>query len=177
MDHAIQPAPAKRSRRSKAPANLDTVAAQYAAGQTTRELAREYGTSHVSIQRWLDKHHAEMRSVERYKLTRADILARVQSKALKLQEEIIEGLEKDSLAGTLTPQQKSGLLQSLNIVHGTLFDKERLERGQSSHNISVLSRMIDNTVDDMYKPQHIDEGIRSTPEKQEKPNDINGPNV
>jgi hypothetical protein len=31
---------------------------------------------------------------------------------------------------------------TLNVQAGTLYDKERLERGQSTHNVSLLGKMI-----------------------------------
>ena len=158
MDHAIQPAPAppKSTKRKPDPAYL---AHQYAQGKTSRELGRQYNVSHVTILDWLSKVEQEKQGVERFKQNRADILARIQGKTLVLQEQIVDELVRDRLANALTPQQKAGLLQSLNIVHGTLFDKERLERGQSTANISTISRMVDTQVKTLYTrstPQHID---------------------
>lgn len=108
--------------------------------------------AHTTITRLLERIHQSSRPIHDFRAHRADILARVSAKSLALQEDLLDDLERDRLAGALSPQQKSALLQSLNIVHGTLFDKERLERGQSSHNISVLSKLIDTTIQSAYDP-------------------------
>ncbi len=138
--------PSKRSNRTPYKLQADAVLAAKKAGCTTREIAAAQGVAHSTVTRFLEKYSPAIQAVTEFKNNRADILARIQLKALDLQECIIEDLAKDGLATTLTPQQKSGLLQSLNIVNGTLFDKERLERGQSTQNISTLSRMIDHSV-------------------------------
>ena len=153
MDAAppVPPSLTKRSTRSKAPANLDTVHAQHQAGKTTRELGAQYGVAHTTIQRWLDAHQHEQRGIQQYKTSRADIFARIQAKSLRLQEALIEELMEDRLSGLLTPTQKAGMLQSLNVVSGTLYDKERLETGQSTANISTISRMVDGQVSTLYK--------------------------
>ncbi|MFK5281892.1 hypothetical protein ACI3PL_20280, partial [Lacticaseibacillus paracasei] len=37
------------------------------------------------------------------------------------------------------------------VVSGTAFDKERLERGQSTQNHSIMTRMLHSSVDNAYK--------------------------
>ena len=153
MDAAPTGPPAStRSIRSKAPADLDKLKAQHTKGKTTRELGQEYGVAHTTIQRWLDQHAQQQRGVQQYKANRADILARVQSKSIMLQEELIDDLLGDRLSGALKPHQKTGLLIALNTIHGTLYDKERLETGQSTQNHSIVAKMLSSAVSDIYKP-------------------------
>jgi hypothetical protein len=94
----------------------------------------------------------ERQPLELFKTHRADILARLQAKSLDAQERIVDTLS-DGVIGALTPSQKSGFLMSLNAQHGTSFDKERLERGQSTSNQSIISRLLDDTVKGLYKPK------------------------
>jgi hypothetical protein len=58
-----------------------------------------------------------------------------------------------SIIAALTPSQKSGLLMSLNVTTGTLFDKERLERGQSTANLSIVERILDESHEHVYQPK------------------------
>lgn len=144
--------PRKRARYSKPQPPLETLKAQHANGKTTRELGQQYGVAHTTIQRWLDQHASQQQGVQAYRTQRADVFARIQAKSLSLQESLIDELEDDRLAGVLTPSQKASFLQSLNVISGTLYDKERLETGQSTQNVSVISKMIDSAVQDIYKP-------------------------
>ena len=43
---------------------------------------------------------------------------------------------------TPKPHEKGSLLHALNIQAGTLYDKERLERGQSTQNLSIFGKLI-----------------------------------
>lgn len=166
MDAAPTGPPAtSRSSRSKAPADLDRLKAQHSKGKTTRELGQEYGVAHTTIQRWLDQHAQQQRGVQQYKANRADILARVQSKSIMLQEELIEDLLRDRLSGALKAHQKTGLLIALNTIHGTLYDKERLETGQSTQNHSIVAKMLSSAVSDIYKPLTNKESVVPAPQQ------------
>lgn len=176
MDGTPTPPAPKRSKRSRQSVPLAYVAHQYATGKTTRELGEQYGVSHTTITRWLDQTDQAKHTVERFKQNRADILARIQSKSLVLQEQIVDELLKDGLANAYTPQQKQQLMFTLNTIHGTLFDKERLERGQSTANISTLSRLIDQSITTAHQrhrrtPQHIDSAPVHNVENSDDSND------
>ena len=93
----------------------------------------------------------EIGAIEEFKRTRPDVLARIQAKSLDAQERIIDSLD-EGLIKALTPSQKSSLLIALNAQHGTAFDKERLERGQSTQNHSLVTQILQSTVRDIYKP-------------------------
>ena len=93
----------------------------------------------------------EIGAVEEFKKTRPDVLARIQAKSLDAQERIIDTLD-DGLVAALKPGQKTGLLIALNTINGTAFDKERLERGQSTQNHSIVAKMLSSALSDIYKP-------------------------
>ena len=58
----------------------------------------------------------------------------------------------DGILGVLASREKlSDVLTATNRIAGTLFDKERLERGESTSNISVVSRMVDASVSSLHK--------------------------
>jgi len=95
-----------------------------------------------TIWRFLDRTKAQQEALEQFKTGRADVFAQVQAKSLHVQNRILDSLEIDGVLEALTPHQKSGLLHSVNTVFGTAYDKERLERGQSTSNLAVMGRIM-----------------------------------
>ncbi len=142
----------KNQRKECKPRKLDRkkVMDLHARGFSAPEIAQQQGVAHSTVWRFLERMKPEIGAVEEFKKNRADVLARLQAKSLDAQERIIDTLD-DGLLTALTPSQKSSMLIALNAQHGTLFDKERLDRGQSVQNISILSRMIDQQVSTLYK--------------------------
>lgn len=121
----------------------------HARGFTAPEIAHQQGVNHSTVWRFLERMKPEIGAVEVFKKGRADVLARIQAKSLDAQERIIDTMN-DVFVSALTPGQKSGMLIALNAQHGTLFDKERLERGQSTSNAAIITAMLDNAHDKLY---------------------------
>ena len=165
MDHAVEPAPAKAKRKSRK-LNDQKVLELAAQGLSAVDISKHQAVSPSTITRFLQAYQIDRDALTDYKNGRADILAWLQGKNLKIQTELLDKL--DGLPYALTPQQICGLLFALNTQHGTLFDKERLERGQSTQNISTISKMLDNQVSTIFKRQvipHIDSKASIIPEK------------
>lgn len=141
----------KIPRKECRPRKLDQkkVLDLHSRGFSATEIATQQGVAHSTVWRFLERMKPELGAVEAFKNNRADVLARLQAKSLDAQERILDSLD-DGLVSALTPSQKSSLLIALNAQNGTLFDKERLERGQSVQNISVISRMLDAQVSTLY---------------------------
>lgn len=140
----------QRVKRKSRKLNDQLVIAQTAAGYTPAQIAKQQGVAPSTITRFLANIKPELDAVAVFKQQRADLLASLQGLSLEVQRKLI--LRLDSLADALTPHQIAACMMSISTVHGTLFDKERLERGQSSHNISVLSKLIDTTISSAYDP-------------------------
>ncbi len=180
MDHttSIEPSTPTRKRRTKltkADRYREQILSGLDAGQSQRQIAAKLGMSHSSISAWLDTLDAEKHEIARFRISRADALSKIQSKSLYVQGKILESLSEDGLLNALTAAQKGNLLHALVVANGNAFDKERLEMGQSTANISTISKMVDGQVSTLYKrtPQHIADGIRSSVETEEKINEIN----
>ena len=107
------------------------------AGATYPEIAASQGVTPQAIYKSI-KDLLPDKETEIYKQQRADILARLQVKFLKR-------IDADDLKST-TPYQLTGM-------YGILFDKERLERGQSTENINNMSVVakIDAKMDELGK--------------------------
>lgn len=152
----------KRNERKPRKINSKKVMDLHARGFSAPEIARQQGVAHSTVWRFLERMKPEIGAVEAFKKNRADVFARLQAKSLDAQERIIDTLD-DGVVAALTPSQKSSMLIALNVQSGTAFDKERIERGQSVQNISIVSRMIDQQVSTLYKRKP--ESVTARPSK------------
>lgn len=118
-------------------------------GLNAPQIAALQGCNQSTIWRFLDHAKPQSQALIRFKANRADTLATLQAHNLEVQAKVIESIHDGDIKA-LTPQQKTGLVIALNAQHGTLFDKERLERGQSTSNQSILTSMLNTTVKTLY---------------------------
>ena len=139
----------KNRKRSPRKINASRVLKLAELGMPKVDIAKSQGVRPNTIWRFLDQHRAHVQAIGVFKEKRADLLAGLQAKVLDVQSRIIETLDDGVIRG-LKAQAKTGLLMALNATSGTSFDKERLERGQSTSNQSVMSLMVDNTIKGLY---------------------------
>ena len=92
-------------------------------GLTYNELGKLNGTGHVAMIKLLARHGITREHVEEYKSGRAELFAGIQERVL--------------LSITSGDIEKASLRDKV-IAAGVIYDKERLERGQSTSNVSVL---------------------------------------
>jgi hypothetical protein len=132
---------------------LDRKAAleQRGRGLSNVEIAALQGVDRSTVRRFFAHTEPERQAVEGFKRGRADVLVRLQMKSLDAQERVLD-LLNDEVLIALTPHQKAGLLQSLNAQAGTLYDKERLEVGKSTANVSSLGEIMRQAFQDLGNP-------------------------
>lgn len=140
----------KRLQRSARKLNRKAALDQRARGLSMGEIAALQGVATSTVRRFMERMKPEQAAVEEFKNGRADVLARIQSKSLDLQERIIDTMD-DGVVAALLPHQKSGLLQALNAQAGTLFDKERLERGKTTQNVGLIAKMMGDALDQAHQ--------------------------
>ena len=140
----------ERSQRIARKIDRKKVLDMHQRGFSNPEIAQHEGVATTTVWRFLQQTKPERQALEYFKAHRADVLARLHAKSLDVQERIIDTLD-DAVIKALTPSQKSGLLMSLNAQSGTTFDKERLERGKSTMNVSTLSRILGVAFDGAHK--------------------------
>lgn len=138
----LLPAPAKVRKISRA--RPDFVPTEYLIelrelGLLLSEIAELCGISESAVSKRLKAARTANRGLEIFKSRRADILARVQHR-------LINSLTDSDIKSMSGYQRLVGM--------GILYDKERLERGQSTSNVSV--QQIDAELSD------IDKAIRET---------------
>lgn len=148
-----QVAKGRRKERNKAKARrLDRkkVLELHAKGLTSHDIARHQGVAPSTVWRFLQQTEPERQALETFKTGRADVLARLGAKSIDVQERILDTMD-DGVIKALLPHQKSGLLIALNAQHGTSYDKERLERGQSTQNVSLIAKMMGEALKEVGK--------------------------
>lgn len=121
-------------------------------GVSKADIAQHQGVDRKVIWRFLDDHLHVRQRLQRWKAHRADLLAALQADCYDVQQKILESIQKDGVIATLKTSEKTGLLMALNATAGTMFDKERLERGQSTSNQSIITSMLNSTVKALYQP-------------------------
>jgi len=148
MAHESTPPPQRIARKL----NRRIALSQLNRGYSQAEIARMNDVDQSTVCRFVAKIGPERQGVAVFKDHRADILARLQAKSLDIQEQLIESLGKDGVITSMKNHEKAGLLQALNAQCGTSFDKERLERGQSTSNQSVVTTLLNGAVKSLYAP-------------------------
>lgn len=97
---------------------------------TTAEIAENCNVSRQAIRQMLIRYGIDDKCLESFKKSRADIFAGIQ----------------ETVAASLSEADiKKASVRDRTILLGTLYDKERLERGQSTSNQSVFFRIIEES--------------------------------
>ena len=130
-------------RTQRTPRKLDRAKVTELAeqGLKTIDIAKHQGVAPSTVFRFLQQTEPDRLALEVFKKDRGDVFARLSMKSLGLQDKILDTFDEGIIAA-LKPHEKGSLLHALNIQAGTLYDKERLERGQSTSNLSILSKLI-----------------------------------
>ena len=95
-------------------------------GLTTREIAELLGCSHSNIVQRLQDVSEDITTLDQYKTHRADILAFTGRRMVNV------------FLGLTDAEQKEVVKRRGMVDYGILYDKERLERGQSTHNLANI---------------------------------------
>lgn len=143
--------PVQRSQRSARRLDRKKAIELQQQGLGNTDIAKHQGVAVSTVYRFLSRLDTEKQHIERFKANRADYFADLQVKALHIQHLLVDELAKDGVVSALDGKAKCMLADSMNRVVGTSFDKERLERGESTQNISTLSRLIRGRVGDLHK--------------------------
>jgi len=116
------------------------------AGNTYRKTAEIMGVSLGAIHKIIKEFESDRELVEFYRDNKADILLKAQMKNIALQQAIINSLSDDDITG-MTAREKARWFQVLGTDYGIKFDKERLERGESTENLSVFHELVKHVRD------------------------------
>ncbi|KAB0668952.1 hypothetical protein F6V30_14030 [Oryzomonas sagensis] len=120
--------PTEKTTRKKDPRKapkhtpIKRIVAQLAAGNNKTQVAKNLNVSPNAVGQMLKRYGITDKHLESFKINRADIFAGLQ----------------ETVAGSFSRADiKKASVRDRTILLGTLYDKERLERGQSTQNIAV----------------------------------------
>ena len=158
----LEPAskPTQRTLRTARKINRKKVLELRAKGVPIRDIAKSQGVHGSTIARFFQGNMEAKESLAFYKANRSDIFAEVQAKGIRVQSEILDSLVGNRVLKALAPHQKAGIMQAVNVVVGTIYDKERLELGKSTSNVGLVARMMGGSLDRLHKG--------STPEPEDQ---------
>lgn len=126
-------------------------------GVSDNDIARMQDVEQSTISRYLNTVMPDRGvTLDTFKQHRADILAHLHKDALAVKQRIIASLRLDPLLDALKPSEKANLLRAINESGGTDYDKERLERGLSTVNESVMLKVMGEAQKAIYSdiPAH-----------------------
>lgn len=125
-----------------------------AVGLNKAEIAKTQGVPTSSIQRFLENYEIQKKDTEAYKFNRAELFSYTGAKFHRVASSIADELQNDidnGVTAALEPDQKAKLARDVSVILGVVFDKERLERGQSTQNHSLITKMMGPALKDAGK--------------------------
>jgi len=114
-------------------------------GLGSETIGELLGVAPSTVWRFLKTEQPEKQAIQTYVKDRQEVFQKIQAKALDVQARIIEGLN-DGVLNALPVHQKGKLLEQINTVFGTIYDKERLEAGKSTQNVGIIARMMGDSL-------------------------------
>lgn len=129
-------------RKLARPLRPDKVRAMVARGLSPAEIAAVEGVRPSAVYQHLERWGIRREQIEEFLANRGAILASIQSEGLSVIQKIVRAVNNDRVLDSLTPKEKVALLVPINVVVGTLYDKERLERGKSTANVGLLAKLM-----------------------------------
>ncbi len=133
----------QRSQRIARKLDREKVQDLAARGLSTADIAKHQGVATTSVWRFLRQLKPQQQQLDQFLNRRADCLAQIHGQALDVQERVLErmreDLEDEGKASALSPTVKAKFLQAAVVAGGVSYDKERLERGQSTTNSQLIS--------------------------------------
>ena len=120
-----------------------TILALYEKGYSTHQISEHLGFSQTTVWRYVNQALDKNERLGHYKANRADYLAFQQYEETEIQAKLRAELLEDGVIAKFSPEIKRRWYETLNQSSGTKYDKERLERGESTQNISQLTTIIE----------------------------------
>ncbi len=109
------------------------------------EIAKAQGVNVSTVWRFLETTNEERRAVSQYVSGRTEVFQKLQCLSLDLQQRILTRFS-NGILDAMEPHQMGNLLDRVNTVFGTIYDKERLESGKSTQNVGIVARMMGEAV-------------------------------
>jgi DNA-binding transcriptional MerR regulator len=113
-------------------------------GLSRKDICKLLDLEDATIWPLLKKVDAERRNITKYVDKRSDVLAFVQGKSHATLSLVLEQIETALVSNEKIDWQKVELVQKLSLAAEAAYKAERLERGESTANISVHSSIVES---------------------------------
>ena len=129
------------------------------AGTPYRKVMEITGVSLGFISKIVKEFASNQELIDWYQKNKVKILMKTQMDNLAFQEAIRASITKAEVKGW-TPDQKARWYQVLGTDYGIKFDKQRLEEGQSTENVSVIIGLINKIKDKELEEKDGTQGLQ-----------------
>ena len=119
----------------------EMIVAAVQSGHKKNDIAEKFGITRQSVWKIMKNVEKESPMIEKYRANRADVLAWNQIKRMEKQTDIIESIKPGELENA-DLRVKMMALNALGLDKAREYEQERLERGQSTENVSVIVQAI-----------------------------------
>jgi hypothetical protein len=113
----------------------------YEAGNSYRAISEALDMPQRSIGLIIKEFETDQTLVNYYRENRLDILVKNQMDNIILQGMIKGTLTQDEI-DNMTQNERARWFSALGVDYGIMFDKERLEKGESTENVAVIHKYI-----------------------------------
>ncbi len=137
IDSTIPPIKKPRKKREK-PVDKQLVTAMLANGYQKKYISEVADCSEVTVHSINNIVKNSQNEIKSFLSDRANLLAYYQKQHLELISKLNESIAKDLEDGLLKGSEKGKILFYLSQGFGIFYDKERLETGKSSSNVSIM---------------------------------------
>jgi len=128
------------------------------------QIGELVGVHQSTVSRYIQSFDEKNQLLKKFKTHRADFYSDFQRQSLEIQIRVLEKLREQDFSA-LSPEAKTRMLRDLEVSKGISFDKERLERGESTANVSTWTHLIkhihtaktDTPLPDEPRPQDSEE--------------------
>ena len=146
-----QAKPSRQQRKERKARKLDRekVLELHRQGLKIADIAQHQAVAESTVWRFLDRTEPHRVALEEFKRGRGNEFAALQAKSMALQHKILDTFDEGILKA-MTTHQKTGLVSVLSAQTGTMYDKERLETGKSTHNVGLVAKMMGEAVRTVY---------------------------
>jgi hypothetical protein len=112
----------------------------YEQGNTKVDIAKIVGCTEGNVRRILKDSHEFRAQIKQFRENRADLLSDLQERSIQALAKLVDWFVEQDM-DSISDAQKPKYIQAITNLMGVMYDKERLETGQSTSNVEQILRV------------------------------------